>query len=185
MTATVITDPTPVSAPDTGPRRRSWLRADLTLAFAVAAGWQLALTLLGALSERSLSEYQVGPWFPPRPLNLLTHTYRWDAAWYESILHGAYHASSPAPAFYPLFPALVWLVERISFGAMDFLVAGFVVNTLATWLAVAALVKIARFFVRGRTAPWLVVAALLTSAGAVFLHELYSEATFLCFGLVA
>jgi hypothetical protein len=185
MTAPVITATASASETDTGFLRRRRLGGDLVRAFGVAAGWQLLLTLVGALFERSLGIFQVGPWSPPQPFNLLTHTYRWDSAWYAAILHNGYALVAQAPAFYPVFSALTWLVETISFGAMDFIVAGFFVNLIATWLAVLTLVKIARHFVRGERAAWLVVAALLTSTCAFFMHVLYTEATFLCLGLAA
>jgi len=185
MTAPVIAATAPASEPDAGAVRLSWLRGDLVRALGVAAGWQLLLTLVGALFERSLGIFQVGPWYPPQPLNLLTHTYRWDAAWYAAILHNGYAQAAQAPAFYPMFATLTWLVEKISFGTMDFVVAGFFVNLIATWLAVAALVKIARHFVKTERAAWLTVAALLTSACAFFMHVLYTEATFICLGLGA
>ncbi|HWC81840.1 MAG TPA: hypothetical protein VG756_17970 [Pseudonocardiaceae bacterium] len=172
----------PVSGSDTAPRR-SWLSGDLARALGVALGWQLLLTVLGAVLERSLTP--IGPWLPPQPLDLLTHTYRWDASWYAAVLHDGYVIAAQAPAFYPLFPALVWLVEQASFGLLRFAGAGLVVNIVATWFTVAALVKIARHFVRGRGGPWLVVAALLVSVPAFFMHVLYTEATFVCLGACA
>jgi hypothetical protein len=85
---------------------------------------------------------------------------------YGRILSGGYDTTITSRAFYPLFPVCVWIVQTITFGQAGLLVAGFIFNTIATWLAVVALLKIARYFFTSAPAPWLVVAAFLTAPTA-------------------
>jgi hypothetical protein len=47
----------------------------------------------------------------------------------------------------------VWIVRTIAFGQIGLLVAGLIVNTIATWLAVVALLKISRYFFASKQAP--------------------------------
>ncbi|MEV6910232.1 hypothetical protein [Amycolatopsis sp. NPDC051071] len=172
------------AAPETAVRQTG----DFLKVFVVVVVWNLVLIALAWL---------FGPIVPIEPGNgvpesgigsspsLLVHTYRWDSLWYGDIVRHGYADGAPqVRAFYPLFPALVWLVHTISFGGIGVITAGFLVNLVATWLAAVALLKIARFFVSERGAR-LVVAAFLTAPTAYFLHSFYTEAVFCALGFWA
>jgi hypothetical protein len=167
------------------PRRRNWARGDFARAAVVVLVWQTAMTAVGAVVEPSLllatgitRASDVDP-------ALLIHTYRWDGLWFHRILNGEYATDAAVPAFYPLFPLGVRLVQLLGLGTLNFLTAGLLLNTVATWLGVVALVKITRCFAVSPRAPWLAVALFLTSPAAFFLHAFYSEATFIALGFWA
>jgi hypothetical protein len=157
-------------------------RGDFAKTLGVVVAWQALLTVLGAVLEPALSLYQAVAQDPAPGPTLLSHTYRWDARWFHEIMEGSYATNPAAPAFYPLFPLVVWLVQHATFGVLGFLAVGLLVNTVATWLGVTALLKIAREFV---DAPWWVVAVFLTTPTAFFLHAFYSEAVFIALGFWA
>lgn len=192
MTSTAVP---PVSVGDAGPapetpraaRVPSWLTGDFAKVLAAVVAWNVVLIavawLFGPSSPTSEGIPKTGigsTW------SVLAHTYRWDAGNYGEIAQHAYTGSYvPLRAFYPVFPICVWFVQTITFHLLGLLVAGFVVNLVATWLATVALLKIARFFFTGDRAPWLVVAAFLTAPAAFFLHSFYSEAVFCALGFWA
>ncbi|MEV6904438.1 hypothetical protein [Amycolatopsis sp. NPDC051372] len=191
MTATVtaeeLTSEDEPKQPDAVSRVPRWLTGDFARVLAVVLAWNVVLIavawLFGPSSPVSEGVPKTGigsTW------SLLAHTYRWDAGNYGDIAQHAYTSSYvPLRAFYPVFPICVWLVQTISFHLIGILVAGFVVNVVATWLATTALLKIARFYFTGARAQWLVVAAFLTAPTAFFLHSFYSEAVFCALGFWA
>lgn len=167
--------------------RWTWLNGDYARVFAVVLAWHVVLIAVAYLFAPSspvsegIPKTGIGS-----TMSLLAHTYRWDAGNYGEIAMHAYTGSyAPTRAFYPVFPILVWLVQTVSFGTLGLLVAGFLVNLVATWLAAVALLKIGRHFFDGERAPWLVVAAFLTAPAAFFLHSFYSEAVFCALGFWA
>jgi hypothetical protein len=181
--AVVAPDEEAVVAPD---RRRWWRDRDVVLGGVVAVGFQLALTVVGVLAERSFSAFQTLSHLPaPPPPSLLQHMLRWDAVWYAGIPDGLYQSDPQAAAFYPLFPVLVRAVDLASVGLLGTLGAGLVVNTLGVWAAVVALVKAARRLTGNPRAGWLAVAVLLAAPPAFFLHVLYAEALFTGLGFAA
>lgn len=166
-------------------RPARWLRGDAAAAAAAALTFQGLLTVLGALIERMVSPYQkLSTGAAPPPLSLLQHTYRWDSGYYGAIPDGYYQQDPQAAAFYPLFPLLARVPDILTFGALGHLWAALIVNTLATWVAVLALVKVTRQLVDVRAA-WVAVALMLASPAAFFLHAFYSEATFCAIGFSA
>lgn len=167
--------------------RRRWLTGDYARVFAVVLAWNVVLIAVAYLfgpsspTSEGIPKTGIGS-----TMSLLAHTYRWDAGNYGEIAQHAYTGDyHPTRAFYPVFPVLVWLVQTVGFGTLGLLVAGFVVNLAATWLAAVALLKIGRHFFDGERAPWLVVAAFLTAPAAFFLHSFYSEAVFCALGFWA
>ncbi|MFI5608946.1 mannosyltransferase family protein [Amycolatopsis sp. NPDC051903] len=192
MTSTAVP---PASLDDAGPapetpraaRVPAWLTGDFAKVLAAVLVWNVVLIavawLFGPSSPTSEGIPKTGigsTW------SVLAHTYRWDAGNYGEIAQHAYTGSYvPLRAFYPVFPICVWFLQTITFHLLGLLVAGFVVNVVATWLATVALLKIARHFFTGDRAPWLVVAAFLTAPAAFFLHSFYSEAVFCALGFWA
>jgi hypothetical protein len=149
---------------------RPFLASAWGVAFVITLLWQVIMLLLGAAAETALRQND-------HKLNLLTHMHYWDGGWYLHILNGGYaDPASPAPVFYPLFPLTVQIVQTVTFHAFDVLLAGLIVNTIALWLALVALIKIADIFVPGK--KWWVVALFMAWPTAIFLHFFYSEAVF-------
>jgi hypothetical protein len=169
--------------PAAAPRWREWISSDFAKALTLVAAWQAALTAVAVFFGPTLPRYEGIPKDGiGSTLSVLAHTYRWDSMDYGRILSGGYDTTITSRAFYPLFPVCVWIVQTITFGQAGLLVAGFIVNSIAIWLAVVALLKIARYFFTSAPAPWLVVAAFLTAPTAFFLHSFYSEAVFCALG---
>lgn len=143
------------------------LRNPVLLTLFVALLWQLTLFVVGW----AFAPHQ-GP---------LGHINHWDAGWYLHIIeHGYSQNGSPAaPAFYPLFPFLVKLVEVLSFGIIPPLLAALIINTAALWAALYALLGILRHFKLSRTAKAISLAAFIAFPSAFFMHVFYSEAVFI------
>ncbi|GLW93197.1 hypothetical protein [Actinokineospora globicatena] len=189
----VTTAPSQAAAPTTEPERapsrlRAFAASDWARTLVIVLAWHAVLTAVAILFQGTipLSEGYPTRLLGPEP-SLLSHTTRWDGEAYYMILHGAYSdpATAWSPAFYPFFPFCVWLVQTITFGKVGFLAAGMLVNLVASWLAVTALLKIARHFLAGERGAWLVVAAYLTAPTAFFLHVFYTEAVFCALGFWA
>ncbi|AHH98460.1 hypothetical protein [Kutzneria albida] len=168
----VLTPPRIDTAVSEGDRpRRGLLHSDAVRVLLLVLAWQAVLTIAGALIQSALSKHAMP--------SVVTHTGNWDGGWFQRVLNGEYATNKAAPAFYPLFPFAVLLVQWASFGALPTLWAGLLVNTAATWLGVLALLGIGRHLLGGRLAPWLLVALYLAAPPAFFLHEFYSEAIFI------
>lgn len=65
---------------------------------------------------------------------------RWDACWYMKIATYGYEPGERSVAFFPLFPAAVWLVGAIT--TLPFPVAGLIVSGLAYVAAVTGLLRL-------------------------------------------
>jgi hypothetical protein len=75
-------------------------------------------------------------------------------------------------------------VHTISFGIIGILASGLLVNTIALWLALAALLQIADHFV-SKEYRWYIPLLFLTAPTAVFMHFFYGEAVFCAVGFWA
>ncbi|AHH94808.1 hypothetical protein [Kutzneria albida] len=157
-------------------------RDDHLQVLAVVLLWQVAMTLCGALLDPGTGRSAAANWLVD---GLLGHTFRGDSEWFNRILTQGYQGDPRISAFYPLFPLCVDLVRLLGLGQVDALGAAWLLNTVATWLAVLALLRIARGFCTQPATPWLVVAGLLTVPGAFFLHMFSSEALFVALGFWA
>ena len=154
-----------------------FLKSDTGKALLIALSWQLLMTLLGILIERGLIGF-VKPGANLPVHTLLSHTLRWDSYWYEGITHGLYSLDVAAPAFYPLFPLLVMGMGFLTLNTLGVLASGLLLNTIALWLAVLALYKIAQKFLNRKFLAWCVVGLFLTSPAAFFLHVFYGALAF-------
>jgi hypothetical protein len=137
------------------------------------------MTVFGIVLERHFSVHSGSALTP------LSHKMYWDGGWFLSVISGhAYETNAAAPVFYPLFPLTISTVQVLSGHLLNVSSAALVVNTVALWFALVALVGIARNFVRpGHT--WLVVALFLLSPAAIFMHFLYAETLFCAFAFWA
>lgn len=139
-------------------RLRQFLKTDLGLCLVVAVVWQLALTLIG---------WVVAGGTP------LSHISSWDGGWYFTITHDWYQTNAPSAAFYPFFPLLVSAVHFVSFGVLSLDTSGLIINTIALWLGLVALTRIAPYFAakQYRYMPVLFILA----APAAFLYTYFIQ----------
>jgi hypothetical protein len=104
---------------------------------------------------------------------------RWDAAWYLRIADSGYGGEGVRAAFFPLYPALVWVVGEAGGGSPGArLIAAYVISLAALLAALALLYRLTEVELgRELAAP----ALLLTSVfpGALFFGAPYSESVFL------
>lgn len=148
------------------------LRSLWTQALLVALGWQTVMTIVGILLEYNFTNLD------PSSLTPLSHTLHWDGGWFFAIIaENAYNTDPAAPVFYPLFPLLVTIMQTLSLNLLSLTAAVLVINSLALWLAVAALVRIIEHFGAAKY-KWLAVALFLTFPTAIFLHFVYAETVF-------
>lgn len=147
---------------------KTFLRSDFGIALLITVAWKVLLTTLGFV----IDSVNGGA------TSLIDHTMRWDAGWYVTILNGHYADNLASAAFYPLFPLFVGTVHVLSFGLFDYAVSGQILNTVAVWFGLTALIKLGRQLVGENNKFWL-VALLLSAPAAFFMHVFYSEALFI------
>jgi len=150
------------------------IKTDFGIALLITISWKIVLTTIGfILSVNSDST-----------VSLLDHTMYWDAGWYTTIITDHYATNLASAAFYPLFPFLVGLVNTLSFNTLGVPLAGQLVNTVAVWFAIVALIKLSREILGQENKYWL-VAMVLAAPAAFFMHVFYSEAVFMAISLWA
>lgn len=157
-------------------RTSGWLRA-----WAWSIAYQLAMTVLGRMFELSRSPWENRAFFD----ELLGHTVRWDGPWYEMIINAGYGADPSVVAFYPSFPALVALVQVVSFGLVGQLVIGFLINTVALAVSLRGLQILVQEYAPGAANERLAVLLLLSSPIAFIFHAFYTESLFLAISIWA
>jgi hypothetical protein len=161
-----------------------FFKSDFGIFLCIALGWQIFMTFWGLLIDRGLASL-VNPASPsyahPIGHTLLSPTLRWDGLWFLGIIHGSYKTSSYSPAFYPMFPSLVYILRLATFNILGFLVSGLIINTLALWMSLVALFKICKLLLGKRIYGWMAVVFFLTFPAAFFLHAFYSEGVFCAF----
>lgn len=144
---------------------RTFFTSDSGLALLIAIGFQSILTLAGLIIFYN-------PEHSP-----LHHTMQWDAAWYMTIITDHYVTDAASPVFYPLFPLVMGILHFLTLGLLPYPVLGLLLNTVCLWLALFALVTIAKHFsVKLR---WLSVLFLLTAPAAFFMNFFYTESLFM------
>lgn len=149
---------------NTWQKLRQFLATDFGVCLVIGIAWQCVLATIG---------WAVAGGTP------LSHMSSWDGGWYTTVTHDWYHTNAPSAAFYPLFPVLVSIVHLASFGILSLNISGFIINSLALWLGLVALVKIAPYFVANRH-QYLPVLFILAAPAAFFMHLFYTEAVFFC-----
>jgi Mannosyltransferase (PIG-V) len=107
---------------------------------------------------------------------------RWDSYWFIRIAQHGYDVANGAPAFYPLYPALVAAAGRV-FGG-HYVLGGLVVSLAATAASFVLLTKLATMLagdvVARRSVVYLAVFPM-----SLFLGAVYSESVFLLAALAA
>jgi len=145
---------------------RKIIRSDTILSLLVAIVWQIAMTVL-------LSRLRPDP----AGIEPLYHMTQWDGGWYLAILKDWYTTNPAAAAFYPLFPFAIYLLQIVTFSVIPLPTLALLLNTICLWLALTAIIKITRHFVKKKAQ--LSILFLLASPAAFFLSLFYSEALFM------
>jgi len=144
---------------------RIFFASDTGVTLVIAVAWQAIFTLLGLLTK-------------PDPSGVpLFHTTQWDGAWYMDIIKYQYTFNPASPAFYPLFPLIVSTLSILTFHLIPFTIIGLFINTVCLWLALKALLLIAREFAPEKF-RYLSILFFLAAPAAFFMHLFYTEALF-------
>lgn len=150
-----------------------FLKSDFGIALCIALLWQLAFSLIG--------------WFLAPEQGPLGHMSHWDAGWYRHIIEHWYsnEGSPAAPAFYPLFPLLTGTLSTLSFGIFSYELLALLVNTIALWFSMAALLRITQKIGIQPSGSIASIAVFLCFPSAFFMHVFYGEAVFIALALWA
>lgn len=138
--------------------------------------WHIVLAGIGIVSERI-----IGPTrgYDPSAYTLTSHTFRWDSGWYGTITREFYQDSGPGhEVFYPLFPLVTVIIQKMSLGLLTTVEAGLVVNVIASFFACLALFRITMHHYKQKKYAWLSVLSFLSFPTAFFMHMFYTEALF-------
>lgn len=117
-----------------------------------------------------------------RPLNLAAWAGDWDGGWYQSIVTGGYYPEIPTQqenlAFFPLYPALVWLLSKIT--QLPVVWAGMVVSSLSFAAALLILYQYVRQRWAVSVARWTIL-LLAFNPFSFYFGMIYTEALFVLF----
>lgn len=151
---------------------RRFIKSDFGLALMITLLWKVIMLTLGYILDLQING---------TGQSMLHHTQMWDSNWYAIIINDHYATNPYSAAFYPMFPLLVGVLQFVSFHMIGMLVAGQIINTVAVWLLLVALIKLAREFLGSNKKLWL-IGLVLAMPAAFFLHVFYSEAVFMALG---
>ena len=157
---------------------------------AVPLTWRLVAAILGflaiwrfAILGASLLWGEIGivnAWPPDIDVMwLFRYSVRWDAGWYLGIVRFGYEyipERSTSVAFFPLFPLLIEIFDRVLPGSDVF--AALVVVHLALMAAVIYVFQIVRLDF-DESVAWRTVVFLLVYPGAFFFSAVYAESLLL------
>jgi hypothetical protein len=107
---------------------------------------------------------------------------RWDSGWFVLVARHGYASAEGAPAFFPLYPALVGALGRVLGGRYE--LAGLIVSLAACLVAFELLWRLALPRL-GRDGAWRAVLYLAVFPTALFLGAVYSESVYLALALAA
>jgi hypothetical protein len=128
----------------------------------------------------------VGQWWFKDPLSLVAWAGNWDGGWYRSIVEHGYY-SGPLDgqanvAFFPLLPALTWLVSKVTL--LPTVWAGLLVSSTAFVAALVVLWQfVSKFFTR-QVAKWTLL-LLAFNPFSVYFGMFYTESLFLLLAVSA
>lgn len=139
--------------------------------------WQIALLVIGYFASYKIGAGIHDAWsgVPGVPA-LLAHTFKFDAGWYAGIAQQGYTVSKSAPAFYPLFPLLVYLFSKVLH--VNVSIAAFGINLVAGYAACYYLYMLASDYLKNKKAAFTALLLFLFFPAAYFMHAMYGEALF-------
>jgi Mannosyltransferase (PIG-V) len=142
--------------------------------------WAAAIAAIAIFGENAVARHLLDPAEVTPPIHsgvlnaLLSPAARWDSVWYLDIATRGYF--SPASAnFYPLYPLLVGLGERVSNNAI---VAGMAISLASTVGALTLLYRLARLDLDEPAARMTVLLVAVFPA-SLFLSAVYPTSLFL------
>ncbi len=104
---------------------------------------------------------------------------QWDSGWYLDISRLGYHTPQAA-AFFPLYPALIWLLAHLG-GEQGRLAVALVISNLGALAGLVAMAKLAERELGGSGRPAAALRMALAYPFAFFLAAAYTEGLFLAF----
>lgn len=155
----------------------------IKIALLVFLIWEIIITAVGiwATGLGTIAQPQI----PAHTPYVLEHTMRWDATWYHGISDESWYKTHVnAPAFYPLFPAILHSISYILNGG-NTVVIGFIFNAFATALAFCLLTLIVYEFTRSKRLAIMALLLFASFPAAFFMHAFYTEALFCALGFAA
>ncbi len=152
-----------------------WRRAVVT-SLSVWGSAALAYFLINILFWTTRS--QAGP----RLSGMIAIWSQWDTGHYVTIAQRGYDSSTASPAFFPLYPMLMRLLEPVLPGGM--LSAGLIISHAACVVALVLLYRLTEDLFDSAVAHR-ATAYLMAFPFAFFLCAAYNESTFLMFSLAA
>lgn len=154
------------------PPRSGW-RASLRWGLTVWPAGLLAYVLVTLVAWLPFEQLRD----PPATFHdLLENWHRWDTTWYVMIAESGYHADERSAAFFPLYPMLVWPVDRVLPG--DALPAALLVSALACAAALVLVHRLTAELLDGETAKRTIFYLLAFPTG-FFLIAAYNESLFI------
>ncbi len=100
----------------------------------------------------------------------------WDGSFYLHLSKYGYEKGSPACAFYPLLPFIIWCASKVVLG--NLFLGGIIVTNVASILALLSLHRLISEQQDNDTAN-ISLLLLLSCPGALFFSFIYTEGTFL------
>lgn len=149
--------------------------------FCAAVLWQALITIIATVISHSF--HAANPVTP----SIFTFDYmlHWDGQWYLSIVNGSYaDPTSFSPAFFPLFPLILWGLRIVTFGLIDLTVVSLVMNTTLLAISLLMLSKISTILLP-KLNYWILPFIFLLSPAAVFQNFFYTEALFCALAFTA
>ncbi len=140
----------------------------------LALAWQLLITLVASVISHSFTPATVAV----KSQYLFDYMLHWDGQWYLSILNGSYEdPNSFSPAFFPLFPLLLWLLRIVTFELIDITALVLILNIALLAASLYFLSRISVYFFPN-VSRWILPIIFLLSPVAVFQNFFYTEALF-------
>lgn len=149
---------------------RSLVKRDVFFAGFVVAIWHALLIAFGYTID--ISQLPTSGLFDTIPNTLLGHTLRWDSGWYMEIINSNFYQNTSSQgaifAFYPLYPLLVGAMSSLSLGLLDPPIASLIINTIASFFILLALVRITKILTANTRLSYLAPLIFIASPAAFF-----------------
>lgn len=150
-------------------------KSDVFYALLITIAWQLSVCFMSLLAAHIFTGSD-GEMAVHRSTTFLGYIFNWDGLWYKGIVEGSYaNIDNPSPVFFPLFPGLVWIVDKLTLGLLPLSIPVLFINTSLTAISVLFLKRISSILLP-KINSWIIPILFLLSPAAIFLHMAYTEA---------
>lgn len=160
--------------------------SDFLRSLLIAIAWQCVITVLALFVVSVLAPHTMSNAPATTPTHyIFNYATHWDGVWYMGIINGSYtdHLSY-SPVFYPLFPAIIWVLSKVTFGLFDITALSLLLNTVCLAVAIYSLKKISQILIP-KISPWLAPIFFLLTPAAIFMNLFYVEALLCALGFLA